>query len=388
MRRGEGTVKCFSGSLAVTVYPRQIRLHDLQTGALVRGIVRHGEQHLLLTSGGELVAWGDDSSLSKWALAGLAEPRLEWKVTLDTKVSIMAELAGGRLVLGSTNGTTQVLDAATGAVLSVAKAHKKRISAIVSLGDNHPTGAAFLTASLDAIVCLWGADGALHWSREKELLAYCFSLSPCGTMVAAGCGDGSLALFRIADWKEVWGKKMGHAWAHFGPKDYHGRPTAGKVLTSSFSPNGLTIACGCLSGVIGVASARTGAVLRTFRAHAGPVVDVLFSADSSRVYSGAERTIFTWKIYVPQEARLKSFVDAASRLPEEDGQREKLLGLAQRVKRVLTSACPAPIESPMPPPPPYPEPTKRQREMEATLDQIFAGLRGEWMGLGGLGGFY
>ena len=79
-------------------------------------------------------------------------------------------------------------------------------------------------------------------------------------------------------------------------------PSAGGAIAVAFSPDGRCIAAAYNSGMVLLWDRGTGAVIRTYRGHTGPVLGVTFSPDGSRIASaGDDGTARLWETETDRE---------------------------------------------------------------------------------------
>jgi WD40 repeat protein len=122
-------------------------------------------------------------------------------------------------------------------------------------------------------------------------------------MVAAGCEDGNVHLFRLPAWSTVWKQKM-HQW---------------EVSSVSISRDGRFLASVCSSeSPVKISSLKTGALVRVLYNHAFDLGrEVHFSQDSTKVLVIARKRVFIWRIFFATEIKVRSFC-AALEVAEED----------------------------------------------------------------------
>ena len=79
-------------------------------------------------------------------------------------------------------------------------------------------------------------------------------------------------------------------------------PSAGGAIAVAFSPDGRCIAAAYNSGLVVLWDRGTGAVIRRYRGHTGPVLGVTFSPDGSRIASaGDDGTVRLWETETDRE---------------------------------------------------------------------------------------
>jgi WD40 repeat protein len=257
----------------------------------------------------------DDGYVKKWDVETGTEV---W--SRDTgigEVYCVAELADGRLAVGGLDRSVRVLDGVTGHEIMVCRGHTKLVWAVISLGD--PNAGSFASGSEDETIRVWAGDGTLVRVVEVGEDIVSLSLSPSGHFVAAGYGYGSVVLYRLPDWDQVWSVK-----AH--------QSGVGSV---SWSPDGRFLASGDRYRTVMILSADTGATLRTLRGHANSVLSVLFSQDGTKVLSGSrDKTVRVWRLFWRMERRTRALCAGLVVDERTDFDRDGLREVVRRIKRL------------------------------------------------------
>jgi WD40 repeat protein len=265
---------------------------------------------LVFTSDGRLVSGSYDGFVKKWDVETGTEV---W--SRDTgigEVSCVSELADGRLAVGGEDRSVRVLDGVTGHEIMACRGHTKLVWAVISLGDLNASSLA--SGSGDWTIRVWASDGSLVRVVEVGERVFSLSLSPCGHFVAAGCGDGSVKLYRLADWDQVWSVT-----AH----------------RNSVSLDGRFLASGSGDGTVKISSADNGATLRTLEGHTNGVNSVLFSQDGTKVLSGSfDCTVRVWRLFWPTERRTRALCAGLAVDDKTDFDRDGLREVVRRMKRL------------------------------------------------------
>jgi WD40 repeat protein len=294
-----------------------IGIHGETTRLLLWKGHRYSVNSLVFTSEGKLVSGSNDGFVKRWAVETVEE---EWArdVALGDVMGV-CELFDGRLVVSGEDMSVRVLDGATGRGLAICLGHSGWVCAVVSLGDLS-VGGAFASGSFDAKVWVWASDGT--WVRLVDVgqVVRSLSLSPCGRFVVAGCGDGSVRLFRLPDWDLVWSAK-----AHDE-----------EVISVSWSPDGRWLASGSADFTVKIlCCARAGTTLRTLRGSTFAVFATLFSRDGTRVLSGSsDQTVQVWRVFGAEERRVKGLMGGLEVLEGDWGMREVCCEIVGRMKRL------------------------------------------------------
>jgi WD40 repeat protein len=304
------------GLVAVGLSDGNIEIREIISGGRVRGWEGHGGgvRALVFTSDGRLVSGSEDESVTKWDVETGTEV---WSSTGFGRVYCVSELADGRLAVGGNDGSVRVLDGVTGHEIMVCRGHTRWVNAAISLGDLNARS--FASGSSDPSIRVWASDGALVRVAEVEEWVLSLSLSSCGHFVAAGCGEGSVKLFRLPDWDQAWSVKPHHR----------------QVGSVSWSPDGRFLASGSHDHMAKILSADTGTTLRTLWGHAKLVSSVIFSQDGTKVLSGSvDKTVRVWRLFWPMERRVMGLMGGLEVLEGDWGMREVCCEIVGRMKRL------------------------------------------------------
>jgi WD40 repeat protein len=304
------------GMVAVSLWDGNIEICEIFSGGRVRGWKGHGDvvRAFVFSSDGRLVSGSDDGFVKKWDVETGTEV---WSRQVGIgEVSCVSELADGRLAVGGGDCSVWVLDGVTGHEIMVCRGHNNRVRAVISLGVIN--AGSFASASHDRTIRVWASDGGLLRVVEVGDWVLSLSLSPCGISVAAGCGDGSVKLYRLPDCDQVWSVEV-----------------HGSVLSVSWSPDGRFLASGSHDRTVKILSADSGATLRTLRGHSDWVRAVFFTADGTKVLSGSnDTTVRVWRIFWPMERRLRGLMDGVGVHADNWEVREVCCVVVRRMKRL------------------------------------------------------
>jgi WD40 repeat protein len=305
------------GLVAVGLWDGHIEIHENISGARVRGWKGHrdGVKALVFTSDGRLVSGSEDGFVKKWDVETGTEV---W--SRDAGISLVycvSELADGRLVVGGEQMSVRVLDGVTGNEIMVYMGHTDWVGTVVPLGDLN--AGSFASGSGDWTIRVWASDGTLLRVVEVGTTVFSLSLSSCGHLVADGCGDGSVKLYRLPDWDQVWSVK-----AH-----------QQGVNSVSWSPDCRFLASGSDDCKVKILSADTGATLRTLRRHTHYVSSVLFSRDGTKVLLGSwDKTVRVWRLFWPMERRVRGLMGGLEVGVDDLETKEVCCEIVWRMKRL------------------------------------------------------
>jgi WD40 repeat protein len=308
---------CDRRLVAVGLVDGNSEIREIISGGRVRGWKghRHVVRALVFSFDERLVSGSDDEIVKKWDVETGTEV---WTRNVGVgAVSFVSELTDGRLVVGGRDRSVRVLDGNTGHEILACRGHSDWVNVVISLGDLN--AGFFASGSDDGTIRVWAGDGALVRVVEVGEWVLSLSLSPCGHFAAAGCDGGSVNLYRLPDWDQVWSVK-----AH-----------RGQVCSISWSPAGRFLASGSFDVTAKILFADTGTTLRTLRGHTTWVCSVLFSQDGTKVLSGSEdKTVRVWRIFWPMERRVRGLIGGADVHAEDWEMKEVCCEILRRMKRL------------------------------------------------------
>jgi WD40 repeat protein len=312
------SVACDRGLVAVGLVDGNIEIRETISGDRVRGWEAHDHNviALVFTFDKRLVSASWDGFVKKWAVETGTEV---WSRNVGCGwVLGVSELVGGRLVVGGEDMSVRILDGVTGHEVMACRGHAGDVRAVVSLGDGVNAGS-FASGSRDHTIRVWASDGTLVRVVEVAEYVLSLSLSPCGHLVAAGCADGSVNLYRLPDWDRVWSVKA------------HQR----EVWSVAWSPDGRFFGSGSVDGTAKFISADTGATLRTLRGHTSHVYAVVFSGDGTKVLTGSQdETVRVWRSFWAMERRVRGLMGGLEVGVEDWEMKEVCCEIVGRMKRL------------------------------------------------------
>ena len=182
---------------------------------------------------------------------------------------------GKTLVVGFSDSSVKLLDAASGRILRKFDGHSEEVYTV----SFSPDGKTFASASTDANVKLWKvSSGRCLKTLTHSEDVYNVSFSQNGSMIATAAG----LLVKL------WDVTSGECF-----KTLNGH--SGKTRCVSFSPDGTRVASGSYDNMVKLWDVRSGKCLHTFTGHRGIVNSVLFSQDGSKLASVShDRTVKFW----------------------------------------------------------------------------------------------
>uniref|UniRef100_A0A8D3CUB4 WD repeat domain 90 n=1 Tax=Scophthalmus maximus TaxID=52904 RepID=A0A8D3CUB4_SCOMX len=265
-----------------------------------------GEIGVLLCRGNRLLTGSNTRWLRLWGVEALQgmQPRervynaedsgttvvLEQEVMLDgTTVSAAFDNTMDMGIVGTTAGTLWYINWSDNSSIRLVSGHKTKVNDVVfSSDENH-----FATCSEDGSVRVWSAPsnelvvqfqvlnqacGCVCWSPSSSKDSAC---------VAAGYGDGTLRIFRLAS-SEMEMKLHPHHVA---------------VTAIQYSASGHVILSGGKNGLVAVSSPVNGATIRVIRDHKGAQITTIqccknFGLDGAEMWlaASADRRVSVWAV--------------------------------------------------------------------------------------------
>ncbi|CAE6473805.1 unnamed protein product [Rhizoctonia solani] len=205
-----------------------------------------------------------------------------WSVKSAVKSAAISP-DGNRIASGSEDGSIQVYDMHTGAV--VAGPFNGHQDAVHSIAFS-PSGMYIASGSSDQTTMVWDAHtGRIVTGPLLKHLDWVWSVafSPDGKRIVSGFGDGTIVVWDTYTGAIILGPLEGHT---------------GDIYSVDFSPDGNLIASGSADETIRLWDTFTGsAAAKPFKGHQSLVSAVVFSPDGTKLASCShDRTIRVWDI--------------------------------------------------------------------------------------------
>ncbi|MDT4967578.1 MAG: hypothetical protein QOJ64_2315 [Acidobacteriota bacterium] len=167
--------------------------------------------------------------------------------------------------------------------LVVQTGHSSGVTAIALSGDGR-----LLASSTQESIKIWDVKNKKEVRSIAETLAYPFSLSPNGKIVAYGVYGNSIKLRDVLTGKEI--------------KSLTGHTDI--VWSVAFSPDGKTLASGSWDNTIKLWDIESGRLLKTLTSHSGNIMKVAISPNGTTLISASrDKTIKLWDIETGTELR-------------------------------------------------------------------------------------
>ena len=228
---------------------------------------------------------------------------------------------GKRLASGSDDTTVKLWDAGTGKDVQTLRYHTRSVTAVAFSPDGKKLASGSTNDTFTMHVVIWDLDGnklfrtlpaqpgrvhGLAFSPDSERLVVSGDSGPARVwqietgkqLLALPVGNDLDAAFspdgvrlvtargaKVMVWDAAEGKELLSLEGHAGP-----------VTQIAFSPDGSKIASGYQDSTVRVWSSHTGQLLTAFRAHKSGVTDVAFSPDGARLVTSGDTILTIWDI--------------------------------------------------------------------------------------------
>jgi WD40 repeat protein/serine/threonine protein kinase len=228
------------------------------------------------------------ASVDRWAILWNVAARSEEMRFQHAAQVNAAVLAPDRsfVVTAGSDRIAHVFNAATEEELYRLGEHDDWVNAVAVTPDS----AEVWTASRDGKLRLWRvANGAKLGELDRGTEITSLALSADGKLLAAGLGDGRLAVLDIDAWRDPAGTTAGDPpWLFEIEAVGNGDPITALAFTHhSSADERARLVAGSIDGNLRIYHSRTGEHLMTLRGHAGSISGVCFSPDDARLLSGA-----------------------------------------------------------------------------------------------------
>ncbi|CUA75530.1 Vegetative incompatibility protein HET-E-1 [Podospora anserina] [Rhizoctonia solani] len=215
------------------------------------------------------VSQHDESILAVWTVESVVN-------------SVAISPDGNRVASGSDNGSVQVYDIHTGALVAGPfQEHSHRVWSVAF----SPDGRHIASGSYDQRVIIWDAHtgrivtGPLH---KHTRTVWSVAFSPDCRRIVSGSEDKTIVV-----WDAFTGSII------YGPLDGH----SDSIYSVAYSPDGRLIASGSQDRTVIIWNASTGAAVATFEGHTDWVMRIAFSPDGTKLASCSDdKTIRVWDI--------------------------------------------------------------------------------------------
>ena len=326
--------------VASASYDKTARIWDWRRGKLLHTLQGHKDrvQAVAFSPDGEQLATAStDNQVIFWdAKTG----RLLRTLRGHQNTVFGLAFNANQLLSASRDKTLRLWDVASGITRRIYQGHEAGLWSVAMRGER------IYTAADDATVRRWTLATPQQWLWETGGTPKAAAVSPAGTMVAVGMGDGSLRLHSLPDGKPLAEQTKAHDAGEINRIVFNGDgsllATAGMdgkvklwrvesegqrlillrtlvghkdaVYAVAFSPDGSRLATASYDGQIGLFDAASGQG-HLFPAHEGRVTSIAFSPDGKHLLSAGfeDRRLRLWNL------------DDFSRPPEEIARAQDML---------------------------------------------------------------
>ncbi len=278
------------------------------------------EAYYFYRSGRGLITSGE--AVTRWDLRTGAEV---WSNAIDGDLAYDISEHKGLLLLAC-DTAVRLMDPDTGQVVwKATRCHRQTVWEAVSLGPLCP--GAFASVSTDATMCVWSGDLMTAVSYDLGSGSWSIDRSPCGSMLAVGCLDGSVQVARLPGLEVLWsvpGTETDLA------------PRLVGIREITFSPNSRLLAL-MSTMFVTLHCAETGDHLDTIET--GHVGGFFFSRNSTRLVLSSDNTIIESLIFPAWEQRIASLCHGLPVDPQTDSpeRTEAVADLCHRLTRFFVA---------------------------------------------------
>ena len=273
-----------------------LRLWDARTGDLVRVLRGHGDgfhpncRPVFTPDGSRLVSGSADGTVRIWDMT-----LVERNGILKGHESFVYDVAfspnNEQVASTGWDGTARLWDASTGVQTGLPLKHETEIVTSVSYRRD---GHRLATLQRERGITVWDVSSRKStqilpmpnngWEAVPRA-----SLNPAGTLVAAGCFEGSVSLREVDTGREI---------ARFVRHDKHS-------IDATFHPDGSLLATTGVDGTVRLWDVATSAPVATMRGHTAEVWRVAFTADGKLLAScSSDKTIRFWDAQTHEQIAL------------------------------------------------------------------------------------
>jgi len=249
--------------------PLSVRLEPLPVyGTSIHPTMSRDGKYLVVSSGDDVFVFDTRTRSVRTRFSDPAYPKpTAARLSPDNSV----------LAIGNGNQTLQIVDAATGKLLTTAKGHRDWLLDVAF----RPDGGAVASTSGDGTVRVWEVPSGRplltlqgHGGPTRRV-----AFSPDGTMIASSSDDKTARIWSATDGKLL-RTLVGHE---------------ATVRGLAFRPDGKLVATASDDKTVRTWEVDSGRELKVFRGHTAGVWRVAFRADGSRIASfGADNTAREW----------------------------------------------------------------------------------------------
>ncbi|MGO8926024.1 MAG: protein kinase domain-containing protein [Limisphaerales bacterium] len=307
----DGTAKVWEAASSkelLTLTGHSIEIASAALSPYPKGHVARVFSAAFSPDGRQIVTGSSDGTAEVWDAASGRE-LFPLKGHSEWIISVAFSPDGQRIVTGSVDKTAKVWKAASGMELVTLKGHSDGINSAAF----SPDGQRIVTGSADKTARVWDATTgeALLTLKGHGDEIWSVAFSPTGQRIVTGSFDNTAKMWDAANGQEILTLRGHRHW----------------VLSVAFSPDGQRIVTGSDDHTAKVWEAATGRELLTLKGHSSGVTSAAFSLDGQRIVTGSrDKTARVWQAARPEEVAAWQAEDERAKTYDQFKQASALAG--------------------------------------------------------------